>query len=96
MRTPTRVYSNSKSDSQDWAVAFTTSRHYTGIRSVVAWAAFLLSLLALFLFLISNYKKIYTNTIQFLVDTDLKIRLETGSNTSEDGEVTVGGPPDDF
>jgi hypothetical protein len=64
--------------------------------SVVAWAAFFLSLVALFLFLISNYKSIYNNTVQFFVDPDLRIRLKTGSTTFEDGTVTVGGPSDDF
>jgi hypothetical protein len=67
-----------------------------GDMSLVAWAALLLSLLSLFLFVISNYKKLYSNTIQFLLSPKLDIRLETGPITSEDGETTVGGSPDGF
>lgn len=64
--------------------------------SAVAWAAFVLSFLALLLFIISNYKSVINNIIQFLLVPDLKIRLESGSITSEDGKVTVGGSPDSF
>jgi hypothetical protein len=64
--------------------------------SGIAVIALLVSLLSLALFFVSNYKSLITNAAQYLLSPKLEIRLLSGSVTSEDGTVTVGGSPDDF
>jgi hypothetical protein len=62
--------------------------------STIAVIALLISLLSLVLFLVSNYKSLITNTAQYLLSPKSELRLLSGSVTSEDGTVAVGGSAD--
>lgn len=63
---------------------------------LVSLLALFVSLLALSLFLIANYKKIFANLTQYVSTPSIDIYLKPGPILGPDTSVSTGGPPDDF